>query len=328
MTALQIAKALTKRESEHHGSPSSSQEANSFLTLSDAAALLLKLSPACKITAAISENAYNRLYAPEGSVTSENSTNCVDSRFKGTKIQSGNESPSPTIVSVISISRVDDRTFAESLMDMLLDDQYSGIITFLPDGQQFGIIHSKKFCEQVMPKVFGIRTFSSFVRKLNRWGFERVMEKKTHDVDIFRHELFVKGNWAACARIKCVGHRPKSNLENRFVYTHAYQNTQQQEMHALMQAQLSRRAKMTRIQVYFHHQLSLHDMTTQVVGAALETLRRDEAVAVSLHAPVSNLQMHLGRQRQIQDIQANQPEKFAIHDESSPRSSICVFPLS
>lgn len=100
-------------------------------------------------------------------------------------------------------------SFADTLMDLLMDEKYSKIVTFLPDDHSWGIANAKVFADEVMPKVFGIRTFSSFVRKLNRWGFERIMEKKTHDIDVFRHVNFRKGDWAACRRIKCIGRLAK-----------------------------------------------------------------------------------------------------------------------
>lgn len=104
-------------------------------------------------------------------------------------------------------------SFADAMMHMLLDEEYSKIVTFLPDDQSWGITNAKLFVEQVMPKVFGIRTFSSFVRKLNRWGFERIMEKKTHDVDVFRHVHFKKGDWESCRNIKCIGRLAKAPSE-------------------------------------------------------------------------------------------------------------------
>lgn len=95
------------------------------------------------------------------------------------------------------------RSFADTLMELLLDERYADTVKFLPDGQSWGIADARKFASEVMPRVFGIRTFSSFVRKLHRWGFERVMEKKTHGVDIFRHAQFRKGDWQACHKLKC-----------------------------------------------------------------------------------------------------------------------------
>jgi hypothetical protein len=103
--------------------------------------------------------------------------------------------------------------FARVLMTVLMDSSLNDVITFLPDGDAFAILKPKTFAEEVMPKYFAIRTFSPFMRKLHRWGFERIMDKKTHDVDVFRHPLFIRGNLMLCDKIKCVGRLVKGPIE-------------------------------------------------------------------------------------------------------------------
>jgi len=136
-----------------------------------------------------------------------------------------------------------------------------------------------------MPKVFGIRTFSSFVRKLNRWGFERIMEKKTHDVDVFRHNLFRKNDWQNCARIKCVGRVTKQD--------------QKQLPVRVMQQQVQRpafvKAFAPSVPVFHTQSRTIQDVTSNVVRAALETLHRDQKVAPPQH--MGELQQLIARQR-------------------------------
>ncbi len=144
------------------------------------------------------------------------------------------------------------QSFARDLMDVLLDEANNDIITFLPDGDDFAILEPKAFAEKLMPskfkpyqekryrnyhlvfacvlcprffalllthlsfylvEKFGIKTFSPFVRKLHRWGFERIMDKKTHAVDVFRHPLFIRGNFILCDKIRCIGRLVKGPLE-------------------------------------------------------------------------------------------------------------------
>jgi hypothetical protein len=105
------------------------------------------------------------------------------------------------------------QSFARLLMDVLMDEKLNDVITFLPDGDAFAILEPKKFADEVMPKAFGIRTFSPFVRKLHRWGFERIMDKKTHAVDVFRHPLFIRGNYVLCDKIRCIGRLVKGPVE-------------------------------------------------------------------------------------------------------------------
>ncbi len=65
-------------------------------------------------------------------------------------------------------------TFPQKLMTVLDNDQLSDIITWLPHGKGFIILQKKKFAAEVMPIYFKHSKFTSFTRKLNRWGFTRV----------------------------------------------------------------------------------------------------------------------------------------------------------
>ena len=331
MTALKIAKAYSQQDRNDSASPGSScDETNPLLALVDAASTLLELSPSPSTTVTIPP--FFRPCTPEESITSPHSQSQVPTNTP----TPARHSPMPTIISATSIVENTKHTFAESLMDMLLDKQYDGIVTFLPDDQQFGIIHARRFSEEIMPKVFGIRTFSSFVRKLNRWGFERVMEKKTHDVDVFRHDLFMKDNWTACSKIKCVGRLAKSTQERRQVSAPVYHNTQQhhhhqqqqqqqqQELNTLMQTQLLRRVSIQTPSFFSQFQPSLQDVTSKVVDAALETLRRDEQVLTAMPPPAMDLRGLLARQQQMHAMQqSHKVMQLSMHG-LSPRSSLCL----
>jgi hypothetical protein len=65
-------------------------------------------------------------------------------------------------------------TFPQKLMSVLDTEQFSDIITWLPHGKGFIILQKKKFASDVMPIYFKHSKFTSFTRKLNRWGFTRV----------------------------------------------------------------------------------------------------------------------------------------------------------
>jgi hypothetical protein len=86
----------------------------------------------------------------------------------------------------------------------VLDDDanYSGVIAWMPDGKAFTIVNPKSFTKVEMPAIFNIRNMSSFVRKLTRFGFHRFHEKETMNFDIFKNELFQRGNPKLCSRIK------------------------------------------------------------------------------------------------------------------------------
>jgi hypothetical protein len=65
-------------------------------------------------------------------------------------------------------------TFPQKLMTVLDNDQMSDIVTWLPHGKGFIILQKKRFASEVMPLYFKHSKFTSFTRKLNRWGFTRV----------------------------------------------------------------------------------------------------------------------------------------------------------
>jgi hypothetical protein len=97
------------------------------------------------------------------------------------------------------------QTFAELLMTVVEDPANQDVITWMPDGKAFTIKNHKKFTRNSMPKLFNIRNMSSFVRKLGRWGFQRVHEKETRNSDIFKHPKFQRGKWELCRQVRCVG---------------------------------------------------------------------------------------------------------------------------
>ena len=59
-------------------------------------------------------------------------------------------------------------------MDILSNEEDSDTIAWMPHGRSFIIYKKKKFAAHVLPKYFKATKFTSFTRKLNRWGFTRV----------------------------------------------------------------------------------------------------------------------------------------------------------
>lgn len=206
-------------------------------------------------------------------------------------------------------------SFAETLMNLLIGEEYSKIVTFLPDNQSFGIINSKVFADEVMPKVLGIRSFSSFVRKLHRWGFERIMEKKTHDVDVFRHHLFRKGDWASCRKVKCGGRQQEHELCAPQVIHPAPLTVRQQKFR-----RSNFLAESTNPTLPCSWRIaSMHDVTSQVVGAALDVLRRDEEV---IFPP--DLRRIMVHQQHMQACLMALQHRHLLDLEASRRSSMTV----
>jgi hypothetical protein len=66
------------------------------------------------------------------------------------------------------------------LMSIVCDENNSSYVTWLPHGRGFRIGESKAFEQHILKKFFSKNAkFSSFTRKLNRWGFVRVSRGKS-----------------------------------------------------------------------------------------------------------------------------------------------------
>mmetsp|Transcript_18745 Transcript_18745/g.24834 ORF Transcript_18745/g.24834 Transcript_18745/m.24834 type:complete len:394 (+) Transcript_18745:131-1312(+) len=98
--------------------------------------------------------------------------------------------------------------FPTTLMTVLTDPSNADIIVFLPDNTAFTILQPEVFASSLMPKHFKIEKFTSFVRKLQRWGFERVKSRCGYDRNVFKHPLFRRGEWALCRKMKCLKEFP------------------------------------------------------------------------------------------------------------------------
>eukprot|EP00579_Thalassiosira_antarctica_P005667 CAMPEP_0201880834 /NCGR_PEP_ID=MMETSP0902-20130614/11315_1 /ASSEMBLY_ACC=CAM_ASM_000551 /TAXON_ID=420261 /ORGANISM="Thalassiosira antarctica, Strain CCMP982" /LENGTH=659 /DNA_ID=CAMNT_0048408915 /DNA_START=177 /DNA_END=2156 /DNA_ORIENTATION=+ len=99
-----------------------------------------------------------------------------------------------------SLLRIDiPLTFPQKLMEVLSDPEIANIITWLPDGKGFIILQKRKFALDVMPHYFKHSKFTSFTRKLNRWGFSRV--SRGPEMGAYYHKLFQRGNYLLCMRM-------------------------------------------------------------------------------------------------------------------------------
>ena len=84
-------------------------------------------------------------------------------------------------------------------MKVLSDPNNSHIISWMPRGLSFAVIDPGKFVEEILPKHFKSAKFSSFTRKLHRWGFIRVDDISGE----FYHELFRKNRFDLAEKMSC-----------------------------------------------------------------------------------------------------------------------------
>jgi hypothetical protein len=89
--------------------------------------------------------------------------------------------------------------FFPQLMDILSEEGQAEIISWLPHGNGF-IIHKKKtFANEMLPKYFKASKFTSFTRKLNRWGFSRV--PRGPETGAYFHKLFRRDKPTLCMQM-------------------------------------------------------------------------------------------------------------------------------
>jgi hypothetical protein len=89
------------------------------------------------------------------------------------------------------------------LMDILSNDEEHGeTISWLPHGRGFMIYKKKLFEVKIMPKYFHKNSkYTSFTRKLNRWGFVRVT--RGPEMGAYYHKFFKRGESRLCMQMSC-----------------------------------------------------------------------------------------------------------------------------
>jgi len=102
-------------------------------------------------------------------------------------------------------------SFPHKLMEVLSDKANDHIITWLPHGKAFVIYQKEKFTRDILPRYFKETKYTSFTRKLNRWGFERI--KKGPEIGAYYHKFFLRENPELCTKMTCVGSKARS-LDN------------------------------------------------------------------------------------------------------------------
>ena len=102
----------------------------------------------------------------------------------------------------------------ETLMALLCDPVYQDMLTFLPDDTTFAILRPKVFASLLLPRFFSMSKLSSFVSKLELWGFKKVNDGPKIGFQRFRHPLFRKDNWELCRKIKLQS-RPKAKKSRK-----------------------------------------------------------------------------------------------------------------
>mmetsp|Transcript_4382 Transcript_4382/g.6313 ORF Transcript_4382/g.6313 Transcript_4382/m.6313 type:complete len:398 (-) Transcript_4382:107-1300(-) len=99
-----------------------------------------------------------------------------------------------------------DKIFPQQLMEILADPSNSDSIAWVPDGKAFIISNKTKFTKRVLPKYFGETKYNSFIRKLNRWNFQRISIRR-RVAPIYHHVFFQRDHEALCTQMYCKNER-------------------------------------------------------------------------------------------------------------------------
>lgn len=80
---------------------------------------------------------------------------------------------------------------------------YETVVSWLPGKLQNAFkVHKKDvFVEKIMPRFFKQTQYKSFIRQLNLWDFERILDSSPNKGG-YTHELFVRGNPMLCKEMR------------------------------------------------------------------------------------------------------------------------------
>ncbi|CAB9523399.1 stress transcription factor B-2a [Seminavis robusta] len=91
--------------------------------------------------------------------------------------------------------------FTIKLMKVLSDKNNAHIITWMPSGKSFNILKPKAFVAEILPHHFKTAKYSSFTRKLHRWGFMR--HYRGDEAGAFYHKDFQRGRLDLVEEMTC-----------------------------------------------------------------------------------------------------------------------------
>jgi hypothetical protein len=93
-------------------------------------------------------------------------------------------------------------------MEVLSRKEYADIIAWTPSGKAFNVINPKEFTAGILPTHFKSAKYSSFTRKLHRWGFIR--HYRGEEAGAFHHKYFQKDRLELVEKMTCFKEGEKS----------------------------------------------------------------------------------------------------------------------
>ena len=96
----------------------------------------------------------------------------------------------------MGLERIRKSNFLIKLYELINNKNYNNDIHWSQDGNSFIIENFQNFCYNIMPKVFGLKLFSSFHHQLNCYGFVKIKEQE------YYNKNFTKNNRKLLFNIK------------------------------------------------------------------------------------------------------------------------------
>ena len=149
-------------------------------------------------------------------------------------------------------NRSNTNSFLTNIYEILNNQAYSSVIAWVNEGTAFKILDLPDFMDNVLPKYYKHKNFSSFIRQLNMYNFHKV----PGDGHIFSHPLFKSDNpeqlSMICRKNSSVKGEKSSNEE------FAYKITKLQESNSVLEATVERLDSMYKELHYFSQILATH----------------------------------------------------------------------
>lgn len=95
-------------------------------------------------------------------------------------------------------------------MAILNNNQYRGVIEWIPSGDGFMISDKKRCVREVLMRHFGLSKYESFTRRLNRWNF--IFHNKGNKSALYFHPLFLRRSPELCLKMRP---KPQKNYNRK-----------------------------------------------------------------------------------------------------------------
>lgn len=133
----------------------------------------------------------------------------------------------------------------------MVDQSDSSVIAWSSSGHSFTVLDVKRFEAEILPKYFNHGKFSSFVRQLNFYGFQKLrsdpdLQKHTEHIR-FSHEFFRKGQPELLLKIKRTTALKQSSEETEESHVEYLQKTVEmlQQKIKILEASMDKKVEST-----------------------------------------------------------------------------------